>query len=161
MEDFQLQTFALLTAIFVIVNGYLLQQRRLHPDCPVVQQQEKERTVTLLPFWASRPAALLACEESKFREKAMDKQARKFDRLLVALPEKVLDQGMDVVDNVPADFPYNTLKARLLETHTMLDQEKLDVLFKMEPLGGRKLSQLLASMLAYWPPTVEQMPMFQ
>ncbi len=41
------------------------------------------------------------------------------------------------------------------------DQEKLDVLFKMEPLGGRKLSQLLASMLAYCLSAMEQISMFQ
>ncbi len=64
-----------------------------------------------------------------------------------------MDQVMDVVDNVPQDFPYNMLKARLLETHTLSDHEKKDVLFKSEPLCGQKQSQMLASMLAYCPCT--------
>jgi hypothetical protein len=57
----------------------------------------------------------------------------------------------DVVDNMRKDFPYYTLKARLLETHMLSDQEKLDVLFKFEPLGDCELSQLLVSVLAYCP----------
>jgi hypothetical protein len=50
----------------------------------------------------------------------------------------------DVVDNMRIDFPYYTVKARLLETHTLSDQEKLNFLFKTEPLGDGKPSQLLA-----------------
>jgi hypothetical protein len=55
---------------------------------------------------------------------------------------------MDVAENVPEDSPYKTLKARLLETYTLSDQEKMDILFKSEQLGGSILSQMLANMLA-------------
>jgi hypothetical protein len=37
---------------------------------------------------------------------------------------------MEVVDNIMEDFPYDTLKSLFLETLTMSNQEKLDVLFK-------------------------------
>jgi hypothetical protein len=53
------------------------------------------------------------------------------------------------------------LKARLLETHTLSNQEKMDILFKFEPLGGRKLSQMLANMLTYCPSGMAQSIMFQ
>jgi hypothetical protein len=43
---------------------------------------------------------------------------------------------MDVVE----DFPYDTLKAHLLETHILSDQENMNILFKSERLGGRKLA---------------------
>ena len=122
---------------------------------------QKEKTVTLPPFWAARPAAWFAFAESKFREKAIISQRRRFDLLLAAMPEKILDQVMDVVDNIPEDFPYDTLKSRLLESHTLSDHEKLEILYKSEPLGGRKPSQMLASMLAYCPAGMEQTIMFQ
>jgi hypothetical protein len=48
-------------------------------------------------------------------------QLRRFDLLLAAMPEKILDQVMDVVDNVPEDFPYDTLKSPFLETYTLSD----------------------------------------
>ncbi len=75
--------------------------------------------------------------------------------------ENVLDQVMGMVDNVTEDFPYNTLKSRLLETHNLSDHEKLDVLFKSEPFSGQKPSQMLANMQAYCPAGMEQTIMFQ
>jgi hypothetical protein len=102
MKDLQLQIFTLLPAIFFFFVDNLLQQRRLQPDRPWVQQQEKS-TVTLPPFWDSMLAACFAFAEIKFHEKVVDVQARKLDLLLTALPEKVQDQVMDVT--------YDTLKA--------------------------------------------------
>ncbi len=66
---------------------------------------------------------------------------------------------MDVVDNVPEDFPYGTLKSRLLQT--LSDHEKLEILYKSEPLCGLKPSQMLASMLVYYPAGMKQIIMFQ
>jgi hypothetical protein len=43
---------------------------------------QKEKTVILLPFRAARPAAWFAFTESKFREKAIISQRRRFDLLL-------------------------------------------------------------------------------
>ncbi len=68
---------------------------------------------------------------------------------------------MDVVVNIPEDFPYDILKSRLLEPHSLSDHEKLEVLFKSELFTGRKSSQMLASMLAYCPAGMEQTIMFQ
>jgi hypothetical protein len=53
------------------------------------------------------------------------------------------------------------LKACLLETLTLSDHEKMDILFKSEPLGGQKPSQMLASMLVYCPSGMEQTVMCQ
>jgi hypothetical protein len=122
---------------------------------------QKEKTVILPPFWVARPAAWFAFAESQFREKAIIFQRRRFDLLLATLPEKIRDQVMEVVDNVPEDFPYDTLKSRLLETRTLSDHEKLEILYKSEPMGGQKPSQMLASMLAYCPAGMEQTIMFQ
>ncbi len=83
----------------------------------------------------------------------MVSQQRRFDLLLAAMPEKIL--VMDIVENMPDDYPYDTLKARLLDTHTLPDQEK------SQPLGGRKPSQMLANMLAHCPFGMEQSVMFQ
>jgi hypothetical protein len=45
---------------------------------------------------------------------------------------------------------------------TLFIQEQMDILFKPEPLGGRKPSQMLANMLAYCPSGMEQQSiMFQ
>jgi hypothetical protein len=61
-------------------------------------------------FWAARLAAWFAFAEKK----AIISQWRRSNLLLVAMPEKKLDQVMDMVDKMLEDFPYDTLKASLL-----------------------------------------------
>jgi hypothetical protein len=137
-------------ALFVAVSsvGFVfLQQRWLQPGHGNSKLQ-KEKMVVLPTFWAARPAAWFAYSESKFCKKAVTSQQQRFYFLLAAIPEKILDNIMDVADSVTEDFPYNVLKSWLLETQTMSDQEKLDVLFKSEPVGGLKPSQLW---LVCWP----------
>jgi hypothetical protein len=51
--------------------------------------------------------------------------------------------------------------AHLLRHHNLSDHEKLDVLYKSDPLGGQKPSQMLASMLVYCPFGMEQAITFQ
>jgi hypothetical protein len=150
-------------AVIMVASSIILAffQRRWSLSGHGDSQQQKERSVILPPFWITRPAAWFVFAESKFREKAIISQRRRFDLLLAALPERVLDQVMDVVDNISEDFPYDILKSRLLETHTLSDHEKLEILYKSEHLGGRKPSQMLANMLSYCPAGMEQTIMFQ
>jgi hypothetical protein len=85
--------------------------------------------VILPPFWAARLTAWFSFAESKFRVKAADSQQRRFDLLLEAMTEKILDQIMDMVENVSEDLPYDMLKVSLLETNILSAQEKMDILF--------------------------------
>jgi hypothetical protein len=80
---------------------------------------------------------------------------------VAALPEKNLSQVMDIIKNIPAINPFEVLKLRLLEAHVLSDQEKMDALFQLGPLGDRKPSQLLASMLSVCPSGMELQRVFQ
>jgi hypothetical protein len=84
-----------------------------------------------------------------------------FDLLVAALPEKNLSQVMGIIKKIPAINPFEVLKLRLLEAHVLSDQEKMDALFQLGPLGARKPSQLLASMLSVCPSGMELQPVFQ
>jgi hypothetical protein len=161
--EYQEILFMAVMAIIMMFSSIIFAfvQRRWSPSSHGDSPQQGEKSVILPPFWTTRPAAWFIFVESKFREKNIISQRRRFDFLLAALPERVLDQVMDVVDNISEDFPYDVLKSRLLETHTLSDHEKLEVLYKSEHLGGRKPSQMLASMLAYCPTGMEQTIMFQ
>jgi hypothetical protein len=79
-----------------------------------------------------------------------------FDHVLSALPEDMVGQILDLVESAPEAAPYTFLKARILETHQLSDYEKFDMLVKMEPLGDRKPSQLLAAMMEYCPAGMEK-----
>jgi hypothetical protein len=81
-----------------------------------------------------------------------------FDLLVATLPEKNLSQVMDIIKNIPAINPYEVLKLRLLEAHVLSDQEKMNVLFQLGPLGDRELSHILASMLSVCPSGMELQP---
>jgi len=115
------------------------------------QPQQHGRDVKLPTFWKARPEAWFVYAESKFRLKHVETEQEQSDHLLAALPEEVLAQVMDVIEDLPEDTPYTTLKERLLETHTLSNFEKLELLFKAGQLGARKPSQLLNSMLEYCP----------
>jgi hypothetical protein len=119
------------------------------------QPQPVDRHVKLPPFWASRPAAWFRVAESKFRLLNVNNQQTMFDHLLAALPENLVGQLLDVIENAPEDNPYTHLKGRLIETHVLSDYEKIDTLVKMQPMGGRKPSQLLADMMEFCPAGME------
>jgi hypothetical protein len=159
--EHQIQFLTLLPCLLLHLVFILLQQQcMVHWQDMAMPSAEGEDS-HLAAFLGGPAGAWFAFAESKVREKAIISQLQWFDLLLAAMPEKILVQVMDMVDNVPEDFPYDTLKSRLLETHTLSDQEKLDVLYKSQPLYGRKPSQMLASMLAYCHAGMEQTIMFQ
>jgi hypothetical protein len=58
---------------------------------------------------------------------------------------------LDIVENPPSHHPYSALKDRLLESHQLNDYQRVAMLFRTEPLGGRKPSELLAAMLELCP----------
>ncbi len=64
----------------------------------------------------------------------------KFDHVLSALPEDLVGQILGLVEAALAATPYTFLRTRLLETHSLSDFEKWDMLKKTEQMGGRKPS---------------------
>jgi hypothetical protein len=66
-----------------------------------------------------------------------------FNLLVATLPETSLAQVMDIINNIPAVNPFKVLKLRLLEAHMLSDQERMNALFQLGPLGDCQPSQLL------------------
>ena len=114
------------------------------------------RDIKLPPFWQSRPAAWFVFVESRFRLRNIVDETAKFDHVLSALPEDMVGQILDLVEVAPAATPYTFLRTRLLETHSLSDYEKWDMLQKTEQMGGRKPSKLLADMMEFCPAGLEQ-----
>jgi hypothetical protein len=55
------------------------------------------------------------------------------------------------VEHPSEHHPYTALEQGLLDYHQLTDYQKITAFHKMEPLGGRKPSELLASMLELCP----------
>jgi hypothetical protein len=89
--------------------------------------------------------------ESKFRVGGISSEAERFDLVVGSLPKESLRQVIDVLENPDAATPYTTLKGRLLSAHEPTTFQRIEMLHKMEPLGGRKPSELMAHMLELCP----------
>jgi hypothetical protein len=63
-----------------------------------------------------------------------------FNHVMSALPAEMVSQLIDVVDTLPEEGQYEYFKNQLLNIHQLSDYEKLVMLVKMEPMGGRKPS---------------------
>jgi hypothetical protein len=139
----------------IIGNFWFWPQQTLSPAPAASPQPSK---LNLPAFWISEPAAWFAFAEAKFRTSHITSQRVMFDLLVAALSERNLAQVMDIISNIPAVNPFEVLKLRLLEAHVLSDQEKMDALFQLGPLGKCKPSQLLASMLSVCPSGMEIQP---
>jgi hypothetical protein len=67
------------------------------------------------------------------------------------LPHESIRQVIVVLERPDPDAPYTVLKKQLLASHKLTTFQHIDLLHKMEPLGARKLSELLAQMLELCP----------
>jgi hypothetical protein len=63
---------------------------------------------------------MVCLRESKFRLKHVESELEQNDYLLSALPEEIPAPVMDVLEDLPEDTPYSTLKDCLLKTHSSL-----------------------------------------
>jgi hypothetical protein len=102
-------------------------------------------------FWVAKPASWFITAESRFRLHGINREQNRYDYLVVALSKEAVSLVLDIVENPPQHHPYTALKERLLESHQLNDYQRVSLLFRMEPLGGRKPSELLAAMLELCP----------
>ncbi len=70
---------------------------------------------------------------------------------MALLPPDTVRLVMDVIEVTPAQRPYEILKDRPPSHFKLSEYERLDKLFTMPDLGGRKPSAILAAMLEVCP----------
>ena len=109
------------------------------------------RNIVLPSFYVDRPASWFAMVEGRFRLHGVLDEQNRFDLLVNALPKESSSLVVDVIENPPSTYQYSILKQRLLAAHQLTDFQKIAKLHKMEPLGGRRPSELLAAMFEFCP----------
>jgi hypothetical protein len=119
-------------------------------------QQPLQRDIKLPLFWTSKPRAWFMYVKSRFCLRRITDDQQMFNHVLSAIPAEMVSQVIDVVDALPAEGQYEFFKNQLLNIHQLSDYEKFDILAKMEPMGGRKPSQLLHPMLEFCPLGMER-----
>ena len=108
------------------------------------------RDIKLPSFWSNK-ASWFGLAEGRFWTYGVTREQAKFDQLVGSLSKESICRVLDLVENPPLFTPYTILKARLLDAHQLTDYQKVDSLLKMEPLGTRGPSELLAAMLEACP----------
>jgi hypothetical protein len=111
-------------------------------------------------FWAEAPANWFAMAEAQFMLRRVTSGIDKFCHVLMALPKTSYRMISHLVTQTPADDTYEQLKAALMSHHELSDYQRVDMLSRMEPLGGRKPSELLAAMLELCPRDQHSSPFF-
>jgi hypothetical protein len=111
-------------------------------------------------FWAETPANWFAMAEAQFLLRRVTSNIDKFCHVLMALPKTSYRMVTHLVTQTPAEDSYDQLKAALMSHHELSDYQRVDLLSRMEPLGGRKPSELLAAMLELCPRDQHCSPFF-
>jgi hypothetical protein len=111
--------------------------------------------VRLPPFWQASPANWFLQAEAQFAIREVTQPLDKYYLVMSALSETQVDMVSSVLRAEPDQDSYSQLKAALVASHTMSDYQKVDKLMAMEPLGGRKPTELLAAMQKLRPPQDE------
>ena len=103
-------------------------------------------------FWADALVAWFVTVDAQFQLRQITSQSEQFFHVTAAVYKSSLKK---VILLVTVPYPvqqYNILKEALLASH-MTDFQRVELLMTVEPLGGRKPSELLANMLELCPPT--------
>jgi hypothetical protein len=111
-------------------------------------------------FWAEAPANWFAMAEAQFLLRRMTSNIDKFCHMLMALPKASYRMVSHLVTQAPMEETYGQLKAALLSHHELSDYQCVDTLSRMEPLGDRKPSELLATMIELCPRDQHNSPFF-
>jgi hypothetical protein len=66
--------------------------------------------------------------------------------VVTVLPHESIRLVADILESEPSETPYDDIKQRLVASHQLSDFQKVERLFQMPALGGRKPSELMAAM---------------
>jgi hypothetical protein len=107
--------------------------------------------VRLPPFWPKSPLAWFRAAEAQFVIRNIEEPLDRYYLVLAALAEPQIDRVHSIVEAEPAAASYDQLRAALISKHTLTPYQQVDMLVSMEPLGGRKPSDMLAEMEKFKP----------
>lgn len=103
-------------------------------------------TINLPAFGTANPRVWFTQMEAFFRYRKITSQETMFSLVTAHLPNDIATEVIDIIDPMPAEQPYTTLKAAILKRTTVSDEARLQRLLSGLELGDRTPSQLLRHM---------------
>ena len=96
-------------------------------------------SLNLPSFWLERPHTWFAMCESTFAVRQITSPITKYHHCVSKLPQETVASIEDVVNNFTAfNDPYRELKERLCRAYGRTDQQKVNDLLDLPPLGVEK-----------------------
>jgi len=124
-----------------------------YPPPPPQFQSPPTHQIKLTSFWSKDVVSWFTLAESTFNRYKVDNSRLRFDLVLQALPEEVLERIRAVLHAAPAAAdPYADLKKRLVEIFTPSVLDLAHRIMYAPELGGKRPSELMEMMLAALPP---------
>jgi hypothetical protein len=109
----------------------------------------------LSPFWATSPVNWFLQAEAQFAVRDIMDPVDRYYLVMAALAEPQIDLVSNILPPAPEETSYDLIKNALVASHSLTPYQKVDRLMAMEPLGGRKPSEMLAAMQKLQPPKDE------
>jgi hypothetical protein len=115
-------------------------------------EHNKRRVLRLPEFWVRDPVAWFAHVEAHFELENLESQQHHYFNIVKSLSQDSLRLIKDILANPHPTTPYEVLKDRLLNNHSLTDFQKIERPFKIGELGPQqKPLELLAHMVELTP----------
>ena len=115
-------------------------------------------SLNLPNFWLERPHTWFNMCESAFAVRNITSPLTKYHHCVGKLPQETVASIEDVVNNFAAfNDPYEELKQRLCRAYGRTEQQKVNDLLDLPPLGIEKPSILMDNILSLWQDTSTKM----
>lgn len=98
------------------------------------------------PFWKTNPTLWFVRLEAQFALSKISCETTKFYHVVAAIDADILSSVSDIIVNPPTTNPYESLKKRLIESHSASEESRIRTLLQGMELGDQRPSQLLTRM---------------
>ncbi len=121
------------------------------PPVPAAGAPHAIGQIKLPPFWPEDPASWFRLAEGQFTLRNVADPVTRYYHVLAALSVDSVRLVRHVLHDDTGPESYDRLRASLLASHTLSNDQKMERMIRLPPLCDRKPSVMLAEMLEYCP----------
>lgn len=112
-----------------------------HPETLSETGESHSIKLKLPQFWERSPVPWFVQAEAQFSLTRTTSDISKFNYVLAALPQNVIESVLDYIEKPPRTEIYIGLKTLLIERHSLSESKRIEQLISGEVLGDRKPSE--------------------
>ncbi|HBK82805.1 MAG TPA: hypothetical protein DDZ41_04285 [Flavobacterium sp.] len=93
------------------------------------------------PFWEEMPDVWFSQMENIFKVKRIKSDEQQYLHTVANLPVSIVASSVDIIQNLPNEGKYETLKNVIIKRKTLTDSQRLEKLLESTEIGDRSPSQ--------------------